>query len=84
MDQKMQQAYGATMYSSFDTFDTSLWEKMWKRMSSVQYSLPDGVVGREFLELLTGELGLLAEDKSVSERLMCFTPLLLGRDYMVS
>ena len=45
MNQKTQQAYGAKMYSSFDTFDTSLWEIMWKlvvSMSIVQYSLPDG------------------------------------------
>ena len=49
------------MYTSFDT---SLWEIMWKHvvsMSSVQYSLPNGVVGREFVQLLTDELGLLAE-----------------------
>ena len=71
------------MYTSFDT---SLWEIMWKRvvrMSNVQYSLPDGVVGREFVQLLTDELGLLADGKSVSERLMCLTPMLLGRDDMI-
>ena len=52
-------------------------------MSSVQYSIPDEVVGHEFVQLLTGELGLLAEGKSVSERLMCLTAMLLGRDYTV-
>ena len=74
------------MYSSFDTFDTFLWEIMWKHvvsMSGVQYSLTDKVVGCEFVQLLTGELGLLAEGKSLSERFMCLTPMLLGRDYMV-
>ena len=42
-----------------------------------------GVVGREFVQLLTDELGLLADGKSVSERLMCLTPMLLGRDDMI-
>ena len=48
-----------------------------------QYDLPGGAGGREFVELLKDKANLLADGKEVSERLICFTALLLHRDHMI-
>lgn len=48
-----------------------------------QYSLPGGTIGRHFVDLLTSEVNLLGEGKEQSERLLCFTSLLLHRDLMI-
>ena len=61
-------------------------KKLWKCVvysNAKQYDLPGGAVGREFVELLKDEVNLLADGKEVSERLICFTALLLHRDHMV-
>ena len=83
VDKKMEQAYGAIVcMMGVET----RWKKLWKCVvysNAKQYDLPGGAVGREFVELLKDEVNLLADGKEVSERLICFTALLLHRDRMV-
>ena len=71
VDKKMEQAYGAKLI------------KCVHGGVAKQYDLPGGAVGREFVELLKDEVNLLVYGEEVSERLICFTALLLHRDHMV-
>ena len=64
IDAKLTQAFGASiLWSDGGGFDDpwgTWWICAW-RMSSRQYDLPGGAVGREFVDLLTTEVRLLTD-----------------------
>jgi len=71
--------------SEGDCYDDS-WCKLWLRLVTIKnclYDLPSGSAGREFVNLLSSEVTLLAQGPSRSERVLVFLSTMSQRDPMV-
>ena len=65
----MTQAFGASILRSDGGGLDDPWGNYWIhacRMSGIQYDLPSGAVGREFVDLLITEVQLLTDNSAVS------------------
>ena len=84
VDQKMFEAFGATLTNSEGKNRSGYSdEKIWERAATLRgrvYRLPGGIVGREFTNLLADEYDLLASAKNTSERVSMFGKLILQKD----
>ena len=87
-DAKLAEVYGEPRADAADCArpTDSAWFKRWEtatRLSFRRYHLPGGRIGKKFVETLAGEVDLVAEKKTVSERLIVFQVLILQRDALV-
>ena len=85
-EMKMQQAFGASILSSEGGARIDAWSYRWKAVTALrsrQYVLPNGAVGREFVDILSEEVRLLSRGMVKSERLIVFMIVLLQRDSMI-
>ena len=82
----MMEAFGASLDKS-TCIDHSIWTERW--VKSVQlpkrlYTLPNGNIGRKYVDLLTHELKLLSTTAdSTSKRVLVMSRVLLQRDPMI-
>ena len=85
-ESKMQQAFGASILSSEGEARIDAWSERWKAVTALrsrQYVLPNGAVGREFVDILSEEVRLLSRSMVKSERLIVFMIVLLQHDKMI-
>jgi len=86
IDDRFQWAFGASLLQwEGDCYDDS-WCKLWLRLFTIKnclYDLPSGSAGREFVNLLSSEINLLAQGSSRSERVLVFLSTMLQQDPMV-
>ena len=83
VDQKMMEAFNATLTNSAGSSLIGRIEKIWERSALLQgkvYRVPGGTVGQEFTSLLAAEYDLLALGKQKSERPSMFGKLILQKD----
>ena len=87
-DSLLTEAYGATIHSTSGALldggvaDSSIWCRRWKRLVQLplsSYNVPRGNVGRRFLERLTGELAMVRQRQTNSERVLVFAMTVLVR-----
>ena len=84
-DSLMRKAYGATLIQSGSCSNTD-WRQRWRSVvhhSGNLYVLPDGPVGRRYVDLLTEEVQHLVVGNFPSERVLVFSSVILQRDQMV-
>ena len=91
VDAKLAEVYGEPMVMMDETdrerATSDPWYLRWERavrLSFRRYHLPNGNVGRKFVEMLADEIDHVAEKKSNSERLIVFQVLILQREMLVS
>ena len=82
----MMEAFGASLDKSTG-LDHSTWTERWVksvRLPKILYSLPNGNIGRKYVDILTHELKLLSTTAdSTSERVLVMSRVLLQRDPMI-
>ena len=82
----MMEAFGASLDKS-TCLDHMIWTERWvksARLPKRLYTLPNGNIGRKYVDLLTNELKLLSTTAdSTSERVLVMSRVLLQRDPMV-
>ena len=90
VDAKLAEVYGEPTVMMDETdrerATSDPWYLRWVRevrLSFRQYHLPNGNVGRKFVEMLADEIDRVAEKKSNSERLIVFQVLILQREMLV-
>ena len=86
VDGLMKIAYGKPLLRSDGVHQNDYWHARWKRvvhLSSKQYHLLGGSVGRRYVDLLVDEVHHLADGSEPSERVIVFCSVMLQRDKMV-
>ena len=82
----MMEAFGASLDKS-TCLDHSIWTERWVkrvRLPERLYTLPNGNIGREYVDLLTHELKLLSTiADTTSERVLVMSRVLFQRDPMI-
>ena len=82
----MMEAFGASLDKS-TCLDHSIWTERWVksvRLPKRLYTLPNDIIGRKYVDLLTHELKLLSTTAdSTSERVLVMSRVLLQRDPMI-
>ena len=82
----MMEAFGASLDKS-TCLDHSIWTERWVksvRLPKRLYTLPNGNIGRKYVDLLTHELKLLyTTAHSTSERILVMSRVFLQRDLMI-
>ena len=82
----MMEAFGASLDKS-TCLDHSIWTEKWVksvRLPKRLYTLPNGNIGRKYVDLQTHELKLLSKTAdSTSERVLAMSRVLLQRDPMI-
>ena len=87
IDAKLEELYGEPILNESEQPRTDPWYARWEktvRLSFRRYHLPNGNVGRKFVETLAQEIDLVAEKKTNSERLIVYQVLILQREALVS
>ena len=87
IDAKLEEVYGEPILNESEQPRTDPWYARWEktvRLSFRRYHLPNGNVGRKFVETLAKEIDLVAEKKTNSERLIVYQVLILQREALVS
>ena len=89
IDAKLAEVYGEPIPHETEQPPDDCWYLRWERavrLSFRRYDLPNGNVGRKFVETLRirNEIELMADKKANSERLIVFQILVLQREALVS
>ena len=86
VDSLMKIAYGEPLLGSAGVHQDDYWHAKWKRivhLSSQQYHLPGGSVGRRYVDLVADEVHYLADGSEHSERVIVFCSVMLQCDKVV-
>lgn len=60
-----------------------VWYRRWTRVAHLNYDLPGGATGRDFVSLLSEEVSRLARHELRSESLIDYLAVMLERDALV-
>jgi len=83
---QFQWAFDASLLHSEGDCHYDPWCKLWLRLVAIKnclYDLPSGSTGKEFVNLLSSEVNLLAQGSSWSERVLVFLSTMLQQGPMV-
>ena len=78
--------FGVSLLHSEDGSHNNVWCKLWYHVVSFKYchnNLPNGAVGRDFVESLSSEIFMLARRMTRLERVLVFLSVMLQHDLMV-
>ena len=83
IDAELEKVYDDCLLNGPGVERADLWFGRWQkavRLAPRRYDLPDGAVGRRFVDLLVREVGLVADLKEQSERLIVFQAVVLQKE----
>lgn len=87
IDELFVKGFGRTMLNSSGIDGNFPWERRWKQASSLngkQYILPNGVIGRQFVQLITNELLLVINNENIGcEKLFVLCACILQKDVSI-
>ena len=83
IDAELEKVYDDCLLNGPGVERADLWFGRWQkavRLAPRRYDLPGGAVGRRFVDLLMREVGLVADLKEQSERLIVFQAVVLQKE----
>ncbi|KAF6214349.1 hypothetical protein GE061_009089 [Apolygus lucorum] len=86
MQLKFQAGFGAQLLNAADGGGDDGWKHKWQRIATLQgkqYPIPQGNVGRKFVEMLTAEIMGVVNGSHTSERIFVFCASVLQREHLV-
>ena len=82
----MVRAFGAPLVHSSGKDATDAWYQRWKKVVYLQgrhYDLPEGAIGRQYVDMLNEEVSQVAAGNYSTDHLIVFSSFMLQRDRMI-